>query len=68
MAGPRSWHTNMRARPRFMVHLQHGVKLEPGVFLPRPRPSREIRLYGNSLLGPVRSRHAERYLLSPSSW
>jgi hypothetical protein len=26
MAGPRSWHTNVRARPQFMVHLQHGVR------------------------------------------
>lgn len=25
MAGPRSWYANMRARPRFIVHLQHEV-------------------------------------------
>ena len=26
MPGPRSWHANLRARPRFMVHLKHGSR------------------------------------------
>jgi deazaflavin-dependent oxidoreductase (nitroreductase family) len=28
MPGPRSWYANVRANPRFVVHLKHGVKAD----------------------------------------
>jgi hypothetical protein len=41
MAGPRSWYANVRANPRFMVHLQHGVTAgPPATAAPADEPTR----------------------------
>ncbi|MBE1484440.1 nitroreductase/quinone reductase family protein [Plantactinospora soyae] len=41
MPGPRSWYANVRAHPRFMVHLKHGVKADlPATAVPVDEPTR----------------------------
>jgi deazaflavin-dependent oxidoreductase (nitroreductase family) len=41
MPGPRSWYANVRANPRFMVHLKHGVKADlPATAVPVDEPTR----------------------------
>jgi hypothetical protein len=45
MPVPRSWYANLRANPRFIVHLKHGaiVDLETGVRISMPKASPHIR-------------------------
>lgn len=39
--GPRSWHANLRAHPRFTVHLKHGVAADlPATAMPVDEPTR----------------------------
>jgi deazaflavin-dependent oxidoreductase (nitroreductase family) len=41
MAQPRSWYANLRAHPRFMVHLKHGVTADlPATAAPVDEPTR----------------------------
>ncbi|SCF12557.1 deazaflavin-dependent oxidoreductase, nitroreductase family [Micromonospora coriariae] len=41
MPGPRSWYANVRAHPRFTVHLKHGVTGDlPATALPVDDPTR----------------------------
>ena len=41
MPGPRSWYANVRAHPRFVVHLQHGVTADlPATAAPVDEPTR----------------------------
>jgi deazaflavin-dependent oxidoreductase (nitroreductase family) len=41
MPRPRSWHANLRANPRFMVHLKHGVTADlPATAAPVDQPTR----------------------------
>ncbi|NMH80516.1 nitroreductase family deazaflavin-dependent oxidoreductase [Pseudonocardia xinjiangensis] len=38
---PRSWYANLRANPRFVVHLKHGVKVDlPATARPVDEPTR----------------------------
>ena len=40
MPGPRSWYANLRAHPRFIVHLKHGVTADlPATAAPVGEPS-----------------------------
>ena len=45
MPVPRRWYANLRANPRFIVHLKHGaiVDLETGVRISMPKASPHIR-------------------------
>ncbi|HYR15218.1 MAG TPA: hypothetical protein VEQ67_13505, partial [Mycobacterium sp.] len=39
--GPRSWYANVRAHPRFIVHLKHGVTADlPATAAPVDEPTR----------------------------
>lgn len=39
--GPRSWYANLRAHPRFTVHLKHGVTADmPATAMPVDQPTR----------------------------
>jgi len=39
--GPRSWYANLRAHPRFIVHLKHGVTTDlPATAVPVDEPTR----------------------------
>ena len=39
--GPRSWYANLRANPRFIVHLKHGVTADlPATAVPVDEPTR----------------------------
>jgi deazaflavin-dependent oxidoreductase (nitroreductase family) len=39
--GPRSWYANLRANPRFVVHLKHGVTADlPATAVPVDEPTR----------------------------
>ena len=39
--GPRGWYANLRANPRFIVHLKHGVTTDlPATALPVDEPTR----------------------------
>lgn len=41
MPGPRSWYANVRANPRFVVHLKHGVRADlPATAAPVDEPTR----------------------------
>jgi deazaflavin-dependent oxidoreductase (nitroreductase family) len=41
MPRPRSWHANLRAHPRFIVHLKHGVTADlPATAVPVDEPTR----------------------------
>jgi deazaflavin-dependent oxidoreductase (nitroreductase family) len=41
MPGPRSWYANVRANPRFTVHLKHGVTVDlPATARPVDEPTR----------------------------
>jgi deazaflavin-dependent oxidoreductase (nitroreductase family) len=41
MPGPRSWYANVRAQPRFIVHLKHGVTADlPATAAPVDEPTR----------------------------
>jgi deazaflavin-dependent oxidoreductase (nitroreductase family) len=41
MPRPRSWYANVRAHPRFIVHLKHGVKADlPATAVPVDEPTR----------------------------
>jgi deazaflavin-dependent oxidoreductase (nitroreductase family) len=41
MPGPRSWYANVRAHPRFIVHLKHGVTADlPATAAPVDEPTR----------------------------
>jgi deazaflavin-dependent oxidoreductase (nitroreductase family) len=41
MPGPRSWYANLRANPRFIVHLKHGVTADlPATAAPVDEPTR----------------------------
>jgi deazaflavin-dependent oxidoreductase (nitroreductase family) len=41
MPGPRSWYANVRANPRFIVHLKHGVTADlPATAAPVDEPTR----------------------------
>ena len=41
MPGPRSWYANLRANPRFIVHLKHGVTADlPATARPVDEPTR----------------------------
>jgi deazaflavin-dependent oxidoreductase (nitroreductase family) len=41
MPGPRSWYANVRAHPRFIVHLKHGVRADlPATAVPVDEPTR----------------------------
>ncbi|MEV1332490.1 nitroreductase/quinone reductase family protein [Micromonospora costi] len=41
MPGPRGWYANLRANPRFVVHLKHGVKADlPATAAPVDEPTR----------------------------
>jgi deazaflavin-dependent oxidoreductase (nitroreductase family) len=41
MPGPRSWYANLRAHPRFTVHLKHGVTADlPATAAPVDEPTR----------------------------
>lgn len=41
MPGPRSWYANLRAHPRFIVHLKHGVTADlPATAAPVDEPAR----------------------------
>jgi deazaflavin-dependent oxidoreductase (nitroreductase family) len=41
MPGPRSWYANLRANPRFVVHLKHGVTADlPATARPVDEPTR----------------------------
>jgi deazaflavin-dependent oxidoreductase (nitroreductase family) len=41
MPRPRSWHANLRAHPRFIVHLKHGVTADlPATAAPVDEPTR----------------------------
>jgi hypothetical protein len=41
MPGPRNWYANVRANPRFIVHLKHGVTADlPATAAPVDEPTR----------------------------
>jgi deazaflavin-dependent oxidoreductase (nitroreductase family) len=41
MPAPRSWYANVRAHPRFIVHLKHGVRADlPATAVPVDEPTR----------------------------
>jgi deazaflavin-dependent oxidoreductase (nitroreductase family) len=41
MPGPRNWYANLRAHPRFIVHLKHGVTTDlPATAVPVDEPTR----------------------------
>ena len=41
MPGPRNWYANLRAHPRFIVHLKHGVTADlPATAAPVDEPTR----------------------------
>jgi deazaflavin-dependent oxidoreductase (nitroreductase family) len=43
MPAPRSWYANLRANPRFTVHLKHGVSAElPATAAPVDEPTRRL--------------------------
>ncbi|MEV4177690.1 nitroreductase/quinone reductase family protein [Nonomuraea sp. NPDC049709] len=42
MPMPRSWYANVRANPRFVVHLKHGVQADlPATAMPVDEPTRQ---------------------------
>jgi hypothetical protein len=43
MPAPRSWYANLRANPRFTVHLKHGVSADlPATAAPVDEPTRRL--------------------------
>ncbi|WP_245883184.1 nitroreductase/quinone reductase family protein [Streptomyces hyaluromycini] len=43
MPGPRNWYANLRADPRFVVHLKHGVTADlPATAAPVDEPTRRL--------------------------